>query len=450
MKSRDLAGGIDFCPINRRGFLKVGALGATGLSLPLVTQLKSAQAKSAVKDTAIILFWMAGGPSHIDMYDMKPDASSEIRGPFTPLDTSVPGLQVCDQMPRQAKIADKLTIIRSISHNLAVHDDGSHWMQTGYPLLNARARGQTHPAEGTVISRLRGANAPGMPAYVCVPEDYRSHLGFYQTGAYLGSKYNALNAGGDPSLGNYRPPEFSLPKTVSLPRLEDRRNLLSTLDRFASHSDSVTAWGDLEDAQRKAFELASGSRARAAFDLSLEAEATRARYGKHAYGQSALLARRLVEAGVTFVTINLYEKDVDWWDDHYTIESNLRKRLPPYDQAIATLIEDLSERGLRERVLVAAYGEFGRAPRIDKVAGRGHWPSAMSVLLSGGGIPGGQVIGSTTSDGGAPKDRPFKPGDLLATLYHTLGIDHQTTLPDLQNRPIPLVPEGEPIRECIG
>ena len=445
--------GLDFCPLSRRGFIKVGALGVGGLSLPLLTQLQSqatANTIGSAKDRSIILFWMAGGPSHIDTYDPKPDATAEIRGPFGTIDTKVPGMQLSGLLPMQAKLAERLTIIRSISHNLAVHDDGSHWMQTGYPLLNARARGQTHPAEGTVVSRLKGAKAPGMPAYVCIPEDYRSHMGFYQTAAYLGSKYNALNGGGDPSLGNYRPPEFSLPKTVPLARLDDRKNLLSSLDRFAAHADAVQQWGDLDDAQRKAIELASGSGARQAFDLSLEKAATREAYGQHAYGQSALLARRLVEAGVRFVTINLYEKDVDWWDDHTTIEANLRKRLPPFDRAVATLISDLADRGLSENVLVAAYGEFGRAPRIDKGGGRGHWPSAMSVLLSGGGIRGGQIIGSTASDGSVPKDRPLTPGSLLATLYHTVGIDPHSTLPDLQNRPIPLVPEGEVIRECVG
>lgn len=443
--------GLDFHPLGRRGFIKVGALGVGGLSLPLLPQLQALGGtnKSSAKDRSIILFWMAGGPSHVDTYDPKPEAPVEIRGPFGTVETKVPGMQLCELLPRQAKLAERLTIIRSIAHNLAVHDDGAHWMQTGYPLLNARARGQTHPAEGTVVSRLKGAKAPGMPAYVCIPEDYRSHMGFYQTAAYLGSKYNALNAGGDPSLGNYRPPEFSLPKSVPLARLDDRKNLLSSLDRFAAHADAVQQWGELDDAQRQAIELASGSRARQAFDLSQEKQTTRESYGQHAYGQGALLARRLVESGVRFVTINLYEKDVDWWDDHTGIEKNLRKRLPPFDQAIATLISDLADRGLADNVLVAAYGEFGRSPRVDKGAGRGHWPGAMSALLSGGGIRGGQIIGSTTPDGSTPKDRPLTPGHLLATLYHTVGIDPHGTLPDLQNRPIPLVLEGEVIKECF-
>ena len=442
-------GGIEYRPLDRRGFVRVGALGLGGLSLLSLPQRQLA-ASGRASGKSVILFWMAGGPSHLDTYDMKPGAASEIRGPFQPLATSVPGLDVCELLPHHVKIADKLAIVRSISHDLAVHDDGSHWVQTGYPLLNARARGQTHPAQGSVVSRLHGPNQPGMPAYVCVPEDYRTHMGFYQTAAYLGSKFNALNAGGDPSLGNYRPPEFALPAAVTLPRLEDRRNLLASLDRLGQHAETVAQLHDLDDAQRQAYELAAGSRARQAFDLSRETEATRARYGQHAYGQSALLARRLVEAGTTFVTINLYEKNVDWWDDHTNIEKNLRTRLPRYDQALCTLIADLSERGMLDDVLVVACGEFGRAPRIDQGAGRGHWPGAMSVALAGGGVRGGQIIGATTADGARPHDRPLGPGHLLASIYRVLGIDYRRTLPDQQNRPIAIVPSGEPIAELFS
>jgi hypothetical protein len=449
----------------RRGFLKIGSLGLAGLSLPELltsrsiggraTGVKAAERSELAaprgtgRGRAIILFWLAGGPSHIDMYDMKPDAVAEVRGPFRPIDTNLPGLQVCDLMPAHAAIADRLAVVRSITHDLAVHDDASHWVQTGYPLLNARQRGQQHPSQGAVVSAISGPNRPGLPPYVCIPEDYRRHVGFYQTSAYLNARHNAVNAGGDPSLGNYRPPDFSLPDSLTLERLEDRRSLQRSLDRFRQGVEQNAAYGALDESYREAFELVAGPRAREAFDLSREPDSLKQRYGKHAYGQAALLARRLVEAGVTFVTINLYEKDVDWWDDHYTIEANLRKRLPRYDQALAALVQDLLDRGLGDDVLVAAFGEFGRAPRIDSVAGRGHWPSAMSAVLSGGGLRTGQIVGSTTSDGGKPHDRPLGPGDLLATMYHVLGIDARRTLPDRQNRPIPLVPAGEPIRELI-
>jgi uncharacterized protein (DUF1501 family) len=433
----------------RRGFLKVGSLGLAGLTLPQVLAQRHAQAAEQRTDTAVILFWMTGGPSHIDTYDMKPASPAEVRGPFRPIATSLPGFSVCDLLPRHTAIADRLAIIRSFTHNYSVHDDAQHLVQTGYPLLNARQRGQQNPAQGAVVSAVRGSNAEGMPPYVCVPEDYRTHMGFYQAAAYLGSRHNAVNSGGDPSWGNYKPPEFTLPKEMTMARLQERRRLLSQFDQLVRRAEQEEAFASMDVVQQQAFDLVTGSRARDAFDLSREADATRERYGRHAYGQSALMARRLVEAGVAFVTINLYEKDVDWWDDHYTIEKNLRKRLPLYDQALCTLIEDLRERGLAERVLVVACGEFGRSPVIDKGAGRGHWPRAMSALLSGGGIRAGQIIGATTANGGEPADRALVPGDLLASIYRVLGIDHELKIPDRQNRPMRVSEEGEPIAELF-
>ncbi len=435
--------------ISRRGFLRVGSLGA-GLTLPSVMRSRQASAATVDRnDTAIILLFQAGGASHIDMYDMKPLMPAEVRGPFNPISTNQPGLDVCELMPGQARIADKLAIIRSIKHNLAVHDDGTHWLQTGWPLLNARQMGQQNPSQGSVISALTGSRKSGMPAYVAIPEDYRRHMGFYEGPAFLSSRFAALDAGGDPSLGNYRPPEFKLPADVVMSRLDERRGLMREFDSLSRQLDREPAFRNLDDVQRQALELVSGSTVRQAFDLSQESNELRDKYGRHAYGQSALLARRLVEAGVTFVVINLYEKDVDWWDDHYTIEKNLRKRLPPYDQALTTLIEDLTQRGQIDRVLVAAFGEFGRAPRIDQHAGRGHWPGAASAVFAGGGIRGGQVIGSTVSNGAEPKDRPLGPGDLLASLYHVVGIDHHSFVRDRQQRPIPIIESGEPIAELF-
>jgi hypothetical protein len=435
--------------ISRRGFLRIGSLGA-GLTLPNLLRSRQAQAATTnSNDTAIILLFQAGGASHIDMYDMKPLMPAEVRGPFQPIATNQPGLEVCELMPGHARIADKLAVIRSIKHNLAVHDDGTHWLQTGWPLLNARQVGQQNPSQGSVISALAGARKSGMPAYVAIPEDYRRHMGFYEGPAFLSSRHAALDAGGDPSLGNYRPPEFKLPADVVMSRLDERCGLMCEFDSLARQLDREPAFRNLDDVQRQALELVSGSTVRQAFDLSQEPTELRDKYGRHACGQSALLARRLVEAGVTFVVINLYEKDVDWWDDHYVIEKNLRKRLPPYDQALTTLIEDLTQRGQIDRVLVAAFGEFGRAPRIDQHAGRGHWPGAASAVLAGGGIRGGQVIGSTTSNGAEPKDRPLGPGDLLASLYCVVGLDHHSFVRDRQQRPVPILESGEPIAELF-
>lgn len=435
--------------LDRRAVLRIGALGAGGLTVGQLLRVRSAQAATSGKAKAAILFWLAGGPSHIDMVDMKPDATAEVRGPFQPIGTNLPGLQVNELMPRHAGIADKLAIVRSISHNLAVHDDGSHWMQTGYPLPNARAQGQQYPCEGSIVSYLRGAHRPGMPAYVCIPEDYQTHMGFYQAAAFLGKRHDALNSGSGSRDGKYADPGFILPPEVTADRLGNRRRLLEDFDRFRKHVDASGALRDADQTQQQAFELVGSQRARDAFDVAQEPEAIHELYGRHSWGQAALLARRLVEAGVTFVTINLYEKDVDWWDDHYTIQPNLTKRLPRYDQAFSGLVRDLDQRGLGDEVLVAAYGEFGRAPRIDANAGRGHWPKAMSVVLSGGGLRGGQIVGSTTPDGGEPHDRPLAPGDLLATIYHALGIDPRQTIPDRLGRPVPLIPHGKPIRELV-
>jgi hypothetical protein len=440
--------------LSRRSCLKIGSLGWGGLSLPglLAGRASAAAATSAAADnTAVILFWMAGGPSHIDTFDPKPDAPAEIRGPFAPIDTTVAGMRFTNQLPLTAKQAHRVSVIRSLHHGLSVHDDASHEVQTGMPLLQAREQGQKHPSQGALVSHLRGANAPGLPPYVCIPEAYSSRKGFYQAPAQLGPRHAAVAGGGDPSLGNFRLPDFSLPAELTLGRIDDRRALGASLDGLARRVESSSVVNALDESRRKAYDLVTGSAARKAFDLADESPALRDRYGRHFWGQSALLARRLVEAGVTFVTINLYEADVDWWDDHTAIEKGLSKRMPRFDQSLAALIADLHDRGLAQRVLVGAFGEFGRSPRIDSAgAGRGHWPRAMSALLSGGGIRSGQVVGSTTADGGDPQDRPLGPGDLLATIYRALGIDHEQFFRDPLNRPIRVLEHGSPIRELIG
>jgi hypothetical protein len=429
---------------SRRSLLQIGA---GSLAASVVSS--QAAAAGTRRDTAVILFWLAGGPSHIDMYDLKPRAAAEVRGPFQPIATSLPGFDVCELMPRHAAISKHLSVVRSITHDLAVHDDGSHWMQTGYPLVNARARGQQHPCEGAVVSACRGANRSGMPAYVCIPEDYQTHMGFYQAATYLGKRHDAFNSGYGSYGGKSARPSFQLPEAVTRARFDERRELLTSIDRLREHGGSEVGYRQLDEVQQLAFEYVGGTAIHDALDTAKESDTTWNSYGRHRWGEAALMARRLVEHGVAFVTINFYEKDVDWWDDHYTIEKNLRRRLPLYDQAFAALVTDLHERGLSDRVLVAAYGEFGRAPRIDSNVGRGHWPKAMTAVLTGGGLRGGQIVGSTTNDGGEPHDRPLAPGDLLATLYHALGINPQSTLPDRQQRPIPLVPAGVPIRELV-
>jgi hypothetical protein len=437
--------------INRRSFLKIGSLGLAGLSLANVLRAAEAQ-PAAGRNRAVILYWMAGGPSHIDTYDMKPGAPEQVRGPFRPGATRVPGMQFCELLPRQARIADKISLVRSLTHTNYEHMDASHWVQTGYHEFNIRGRSQVYPSQGSVVSHLRGPNQPGSPAYVCIPEAYGAGRGFYQKAGFLGAAHHPLNAGGAALSERYHinQPELVLGPDLTLERLQSRRELQNRLASAVRTTETSGAVQTMDQYQQRAFDLVTSPRVQAAFDIQREPVQVRQRYGQHPWGEAALLARRLVEAGVTFVTINHFEAEIDWWDDHYTIEANLRRRLPIYDQALATLIEDLFDRGLHDQVLVAAFGEFGRGPVInDRDAGRGHWARAWHALLSGGGVQGGRIVGSTTANGGEPRDRAVGPGDLLATIYHSLGIDPEGSVLDRQNRPVRIVPEGRPIHELF-
>ena len=437
--------------ISRRSFLAIGSLGLTGMSLPQFLHARESQPARRRSPRAVILYWMGGGPSHIDTYDMKPDAPEQVRGPFRPGRTRVPGLQFCELFTRQAPLADKIAIVRGLTHTNFDHFDAAHWVQTGYHEFRVMGRGQPYPSQGSVVSLLRGPNQPGMPPYVCIPEAWSARRGFYQHAAFLGAAYDPLSAGGAALSERYahNRPQLEMMPGLTVRRVEDRRELQRRIAAGARTLEAVGAVQEMDRQYQRAFELVTGPRVRAAFDLRREPLPLQDRYGRNAWGQAALLARRLVEAGVTFVTINHFEAEVDWWDDHYTIEANLRRRLPIYDQAVAALIQDLHDRGMGEDVLVAAFGEFGRSPVIDKQAGRGHWARAWHAMLSGGGVKGGCVVGATTSNGGEPKGRGFSPGDLLATIYHSLGIDPATMVVDRQKRPIRIVDQGQPIRELF-
>jgi len=422
--------------ITRRSFLRLGTLGLGGLTLPGLLQAQTAQANPR-RDTAVILYWMAGGPSQLDTWDPKPDAPAEVRGPFGSIATRTHGVRICELLPQQARVSDKFTLLRSVTHREYNHPDASHLVQTGYHEGNVQFRGQIFPAQGSIVAKLRGPNRPGMPPYVCIPDAYFARQGFFQLATHLGKEFDPVNSGGEPTFRFTSPvPSFGTPHDITIARSEDRRELLRRID--ATRRNAGGAIEQMDAVYQRAF------------DLSREPMSLRERYGTNPWGRGALLARRLVEAGVTFVTMNHYEADVDWWDDHYTIEDNLRRRLPPFDQALAALIEDIHVRGLADRVLLIAMGEFGRSPRIDSLAGRGHWARAMSILLSGGGMASGRAIGATTANGGEPATQAYSPGDLLATIYQFLGIDPAHMLPDRQNRPVRLVDSGVPIRELVG
>jgi hypothetical protein len=421
--------------------LKVGVLGLSGLTLADSLRLKAAAGAAAAsrKDTAVILLWMGGGPSHIDTYDLKPDAPVEFRGEFKPIATNVPGIAIGEHLPLQAHCMDKLAIVRSAAHTNAGHGMGTHWMMTGY-VPTIEINDNLNPSLGSVAAKMRGANVPGVPPYVCLP-----NKGPCSNAAYLGVSYNPFALSADPNDENFAVRDLNLPPRVELSRFQDRRALLYGLDTLRRDIDTQGTAEGYDQFYRDAIDIVTGPACRAAFDISKEEPRLRDRYGRDTWGQSLLLARRLVQAGVTFVTV-----DMGGWDTHgnnfQELKSNL---LPRYDRALAALIADLHQRSLSEKVLVVAYGEFGRTPRVNESAGRDHWPNAMSVVFAGGGLRMGQAIGTTDAKAENPKTGALGPQDVLATIYHVLGIDFRHEFYDAGRRPIPILNQGKPIAELI-
>jgi hypothetical protein len=428
--------------VSRRSFLKVGFLGLAGLTLADHLRLRAAARKEGkpTKDTAVILLWLGGGPSHLDMYDLKPDAPVEFRGDFKPIKTNVSGVQIGEHLPLQAKHMDKLAVVRSAAHTNAGHGMGTHWMLTGY-VPTIEINDNLNPSCGSVVARMRGSNAPKVPPYVCLPNPPPS-----ANAAYLGVAYNPFSPMSDPNSPGFRVRDLKLPPRVDLKRFKDRRELLRGMDDLRRDVDIDGSAEGFDRFYRDAFDIVTSKACRAAFDIHKEEARLRDRYGRDTWGQSALLARRLVEAGVTYVTVNM-----GGWDTHANNFSGLKTGLlPRYDRALAALVEDLHQRGLDREVLVISYGEFGRTPRVNKDAGRDHWPNAMSVVFAGGGLKMGQVIGSTDAKAENPKTRACTPGDVLSTMYHVLGIDYKHEFFDAARRPLAILNEGKPIAELIG
>ena len=439
--------------LSRRCFLQAGALGAGGLTLANLMQLR---AQGTIRPSAagsnVILFWLSGGPGHMETWDPKPEAPLEYRGPFGAIRTSVPGIQFGELMPEQARMADKLTVVRTVNHGTGDHTKGNHWMLTGFegPAFNSPDnQQQRRPAMGSAVARLRGANTLGMPPYVGVPDLRGGTDNLFHYAAYLGGGWNPFVVNSDPNKPNFEVKNLSLGNSLTLQRLADRHELMQALDQL--RADTVPLMKDFDEHQQAAFELLTSNHARDAFDLSRESDSLRDRYGRHTFGQSALAARRLVEHGVTFVTVNCVP-----WDHHgspgqYKTEEGARLLIPPLDRAIATLVEDLIDRGMYDKTLIVAMGEFGRTPRMNSNAGRDHWGNTFSVLFGGGGMRMGQTIGRSSPRGEHVVDRPISPQDVAATIYHHLGIDAQTvTFNDHLNRPYPLLDQGKPIHELIG
>lgn len=428
--------------MTRRSMLQIGApLLGLGLADLLRLEARGADTGRPASGKSLIVFWTDGGLSQQDTYDVKPDAPAEYRGMYQPIGTNVPGIIVSERLPLQAQVMDRLAIVRSVHHENGIHAPSSHWMQTGYfgPTL-ARNAAQK-PSFGSVISRTLGSRQPPMPAYVTIP---KSEAFGYQGAVYLGKAYNPFEVGADPNAADFKVPNLSLPAGLTAGNVSSRRELLRTFDTLRRDIDKSGVMEGLDTFKSQALEMVAGEQMREAFDLSSEKAELRDQYGRHRYGQSALLARRLVEAGARCVNINTGN-----WDHHNDIEKGLEQHLPPLDRAIATLVEDLDRRGMLDNVLVYCVGEFGRTPRMNGHAGRDHWADSFSVLLAGGGLRGGQVVGASEKWGGGVRERLVTPLDLLATVYHTLGISLETHYEDASGRPTSIVGSGRPIQELL-
>lgn len=461
---------------NRRSFLQCGALTAAGLSLAdLLRWEASADETSRVTNKSVILLWMDGGCSHIDSFDPKDSGPAEIRGEFASIPTALPGVRFCEHLPRTAECANRLAIIRSMTHQDALHEGGIHWMQTGFGYPRefdpVNMRHPRNPAVGSVVAQQCGPAQRGAPPYLKIFKD-AGYQHSYETAVYLGAQFDPLEVGDNLRSSAFREadpfhakhlacPALTIRPDVTADRLQNRRRLSSQLDALRTQVDRSGTLDQIDVFRQQAFELLSGHSVSEAFDLSREPPALRERYGRHLWGQGALLARRLVESGVRFVTVNLHGdpplmSDQFAWDTHVGNFPAMKDYLlPVFDQLFSTLIDDLWQRGLNEQVLVVAVGEFGRSPRIFSDGrpggvGRTHWPQAFSAVLSGGGLRGGQVIGASTRDGGDVKDRPISPQDLWATVYSAIGINLETLLRDRFDRPFPILPHAQPIAELFG
>lgn len=427
---------------HRRDLLKLGVVGIFGLSLPQLLRLQALAGNQPRKADGVIFIWLAGGPSTIDMWDPRPEAPSEIRGEFKSIATRLPGVQFSEHLPRTAAIADKLTVIRSLAHSIAAHGPGTLYMTTG----NKPTPTLQYPAYGSLCARLLPVDQ-GLPAYVSFG-DFRN--GLARQSGYLGPAYNPFlvegSGGGKGRAATFRVRGINLPKDFSLADLEDREKLAQAFDAsFRALDQASDLARGLDAFQRQALDILRSDKTRLALDLNREPDRLRERYGLEGFGQGVLAARRLIEAGVRFVTVSL-----GGWDTHQKNFETLSKRLlPQVDAALSALIADLDERGLLQRTVVYCAGEFGRTPRINKNAGRDHWARSMAVVLAGGGFQRGMVYGSTDPLGMAPASSPCSPDDVAATLFHCLGIDPHQELLTPGARPVQLFREGQVLSKVL-
>jgi hypothetical protein len=449
--------GVEFCDgLSRRDFLRVGSLsaGAVGLSLADVARLDAA-GKS--KDINCILLFLIGAPSHLDTWDLKPSAPDTVRGPFKPIKTKVPGLEICEHFPLMAKAADHFSIVRSVYHKAApIHETGHQMMQTGYLFRG----GQEYPHYGSVVSHLKGRKTAGLPPFIILPSPIGNtgvSVSHGQTAGFLGAKHEPFFLRGDPAAKGFTIADLNTAGGVDPARLKNRKALLDAVDKAHRAFDATEDSRSRDNAYDQAFSLIFAKKAKKAFDIASEKAELRSRYGRNTFGQSCLLARRLVEHGVRFVTVNMFDtvfNEITW--DCHADGGSLAVRLddyketlcPMFDVTYTALLLDLKQRGMLDNTLVLAMGEFGRTPQLNPRGGRDHWPGVWSIVFAGAGVKGGQVIGSSDKTGAEPKDRPVSPAEVAATVYKGLGIDLNTRLPGPENRPMPIT-EAEPIDELF-
>jgi hypothetical protein len=445
--------------LSRRSFLQLGVAGMASVGLPQLLRAReqSGHTPESKKNTSVILIWLDGGPSHMDLYDMKPDASEEYRGIWKPIRTRVPGFDITELFPQQAQVTDKFSIVRSLHHDTGDHFAGGHRMLTTKDMgvSGANTEGK-FPSIGAIVAREAGPRRPGVPAYVGVPHASSIGLNPGYFGAHmLGTQYNPFQPGGDPNAANYAVRNLEMATGLNIERLEDRRSLRNHFDTNRRHLDALGDTTAIDRFQKEAFEFVSGAAARKAFDINKEDPKLRDHYGRHNWGQSTLLARRLVEAGATFVTVHF-----GGWDHHWDLKAGMERYLPMVDTAVSALFTDLEERGLLETTLVVLCGEFSRTPKMNDggnggaprsmgTPGRDHWGNSMFCLLGGGGVKGGQIVGSTDRLGTRPHTRPVTPANIHATIYTVLGIDPKLQLFDHSGRPVSVLDDPTPVSELL-
>jgi hypothetical protein len=432
-------------------------MASVGMAELMKARAESTKTGSSAKNTSVILIWVDGGPSHMDMYDMKPDAPKEYAGLWKPIKTKVPGFDITELYPKQAKITDKFSIVRSLHHDTGDHFAGGHRMLTTKDMgVSGAASSQKFPGIGAVVNREVGARKQGMPGYVAVP--YGMSIGIrpgYFGGHILGKQHDPFETISDANSQQFKVPNLNMAQGLTLPKMEDRRTLLQHFDTVRAHLDKHPSVSAMDKFSQEAYDFVSGPLARRAFDINSEDPKLRDQYGRHPWGQSCLLSRRLVEAGSTFVTAHL-----GGWDHHWDLKKSYEQLLPIVDTAVSALFNDLADRGLWESTLVVLCGEFGRTPKMNDggnggapgsmgTPGRDHWGNSMFCLMGGGGVKGGTIVGSTDRLGERPKDRAVTPSNIHATIYEVLGIDPKVQVLDPSGRPVNVLDDPEPIRELL-